>query len=107
MNFEVTIESDSEACLCPECQQPLNSVIVRSFLTTIDPPIMIDSDTIVWIKGLAQYNISPGWTNWVKENYGYLEVACSECGFATREIEFVNNPNGFRFTESLEMHAKL
>ena len=85
----------------------MNEVIVRSFLTTVDPPIKIDSDTLPWIKGLGQYNISPGWTNWVKEKFGYLEVSCVECGFSTQEIELVDNPNGFKFTESLSMHARL
>lgn len=95
MNYKVFIEEDKNPPVCPECQEPLAFINLKSYLSTVVPPILIDTDKLQWVKGLGQYNVSPGWTKWQEEGYGYLETSCPNCSYVMKNIRITDNPSGF------------
>lgn len=109
MRYCAEIVADVPPPVCPDCTLPFTLVEVRFWLHLHDPARLIDTDTLTWVPGLAQYNLSPGWLGWQEEELGYLELACTTpgCTFATCNVELRAAPSGIRFDDTLVMETRL
>lgn len=107
MSFKVRVVPDTDAPLCPECHYAWTTVIVRSWLTTVEPPMLINEDQVHWASGLAQYNLSPGWLTGLADGFGIIELVCPECAYTTSALDVQTQPSGVRPDATVTMHGKL
>lgn len=107
MEILYRIDDDKTAIPCPSCHTLMETIAVDIYLTTVDPPIIIDSQQFEWIPGLGQFNVSPSLISWATEGMGKVHARCIHCNEVTIDLKFTTNPPGFVFGDSTRMEGLL